>query len=287
MTVAEFCKKQIWLWCVAAPLIIVAYAPVYPRMARDWMADPNYSHGFLVPFVSAWFVYLRLEELKALKVDPDFRGILLMISGLLLLFMGVAADELFTSRASSIVLLAGAVYALWGARALRILALPLVYLMFMVPLPYTLYDMLALPLKSLVSWLATSGIGLLGIPVLREGNMILLPNISLEVVDACSGLRSLTSLIALGVAYAFLFLGKPWQRAVLILATIPIAVFTNALRVFITGVLARHAGAAAAEGFFHDFAGLTVFVVAMALTALTGFLLDTFSRQAQGGPHAP
>ncbi len=287
MTLAEACKKQIWLWLAAALLMIVAYAPIYPRMVHDWLADPNYSHGILVPFISAWFVYIRLEELKALTVAPDFRGILLMIFGLLLLVVGVTLDELFTSRISSIMLLAGAVYAMWGAQALRVLALPLAYLMFMVPLPYTLYDMLALPLKLLVSWLATFGIKLLGMPVLREGNMILFPNISLEVVDACSGLRSLTSLIALGVAYAFLFLGKPWQRTVLILATIPIAVFTNALRVFITGLLARHVGAAAAEGFFHDFAGLAVFGIAMVLTALTGILLRKFPYHTQGGPDAP
>ena len=157
----------------------------------------------------------------------------------------------------------------------------------MVPLPYTLYDMLALPLKSLVSWSAATGIKLLGLPVLREGNMILFPNITLEVVDACSGLRSLTSLIALGVAYAFLFLKRPWQRVVLTVATVPIAVFTNALRVFITGLLARHAGAAAAEGFFHDFAGLAVFVMAMVLTALAGFALGGPPRKNKGGPDAP
>ncbi len=287
MTIRESYKKYPWFWPAVALLLIAAYAPIYPRMVHDWITDPNHSHGFLVPVIALWFAYGRLPELKALEARPDVRGLILMAFGLLLLFMGTAIEELFTSRISAIVLLAGAVHTLWGGKALRLLALPLAYLVFMIPLPYTLYDTLALPLKSLVSWSATMGIKLLGLPVLREGNMILFPNITLEVVDACSGLRSLTSLIALGVAFAFLFLKQPWQRVVLILSTIPIAVFTNALRVFITGILSRHMGAAAAEGFFHDFAGLAVFVMAMALTALTGFALGKLTRKNKGGPDAP
>ena len=287
MTVAESCKRYIWFWPVAVLLLAAAYAPIYPRMVRDWMADPNYSHGFLVPIVAAWFAYGRLPEIRNLEARPDFRGLVLMAFGLLLLFAGTAVGELFTSRVSALFLLAGALHALWGSRVMRLLALPLAYLVFMIPLPYTVYDMLAMPLKSLVSWSAAGGLKLFGLPVLREGNLIIFPNITLEVVDACSGLRSLTSLIALGVAYAFLFLKRPWQRVVLTLATVPIAVLTNALRVFITGLLARHAGAAAAEGFFHDFAGMAVFLMALALTALTGFLLGRLPEKRKGGPDAP
>lgn len=287
MTVAESCKRYIWFWPAAALLLTAAYAPIYPRMVNDWMADPNYSHGFLVPVVAAWFAYGRLPEIRSLEARPDIRGLVLMAFGLLLLFAGTAVGELFTSRASSLFLLAGALYSLWGGRVMRLLALPLAYLVFMIPLPYTVYDMLAMPLKSLVSWSAAGALKLLGLPVLREGNLIMFPNITLEVVDACSGLRSLTSLIALGVAYAFLFLKRPWQRVFLTLATIPIAVLTNALRVFITGLLARHAGAAAAEGFFHDFAGMAVFLIALALTALTGFLLGRLPEKRKGGPDAP
>lgn len=273
MTVAELWKKSPLAWMILAVLLAAVYAPVYPRMIGDWMHDPNYSHGFLVPFISAWFVWRAWPDLVKTPVKPANAGFITLIFGLLLLAVGVMVDELYTSRISLIVILAGMVHALLGAAALRLLALPLAFLLFMVPLPYTVYDALALPLKSLVSMTATWGLKACGLPVIREGNMIIFPNISLEVVEACSGMRSLVSLMALGTACAFLFLKSPPRRALLIALTIPIAVFTNVTRVFVTGALARHLGAAAAEGFFHDFAGMAVFVTALALTFLAGWLL--------------
>ncbi len=281
-TFAEACKRHLWWNMALLALLCAAYAPVYPRMVRDWLGDPNYSHGLLVPLVSAWFLREIWPQLRAAPVRPSAWGFVLALAGLMLLAAGMFVGELFSSRVSSLVLAAGMILALFGGRVLRLLSLPLGFLIFMVPLPYTVYDALALPLKGLVSRMAAAGINLCGLPVLREGNMILFPNLSLEVVEACSGLRSLTSLVALGTAYAFLFLKAPWQRVVLIAATVPIAVFANVLRVFVTGLLARHMGARAAEGFFHNFAGLAVFGTALALTALLGFLLDKWSRK--GGP---
>ncbi len=283
MTLREIYGKYPWHGPLLLALLCVVYAPVYPRMFSDWMSDPNYSHGLLVPVVAGWFVWAALPRLKEVPVSASKKGFLLLFLGLFMLAAGLAVSELFTTRASLIAILGGIILALYGTGALRLLALPLLYLMFMIPLPYTVYDMIALPLKTLVSVLATAGIKLCGLPVLREGNMILFPNISLEVVDACSGMRSLVSLIALGTAYAFLFLKGPVRRTLLILATIPIAVLTNALRVFITGVLARHVGAAAAEGFFHEFAGLAVFITAMLLTMLTGWALNALPGFRRAG----
>ncbi len=286
MTFLEACKKHPLQGPILLALLVAAYAPVYPRMIHDWLSDPNYSHGFLVPLVSVWFVWSALPRIKEAPLKPSLWGYALLLFGLLLLAGGTAVGELYTARASLIFILAGIIQALYGGPLLRLLALPLAYLFFMIPLPYTVYDALALPLKSLVTIMATAGIKLCGLPVLREGNMILFPNISLEVVDACSGMRSLVSLMALGTAYAFVFLKGGPRRALLILATIPIAVLTNALRVFITGVLARYVGAAAAEGFFHEFAGLAVFVSAMALTVAVGLLLHKLPLGPPGGSHA-
>lgn len=285
MTIKEYCKTHpVQLFLI--PLILCAiYAPIYPRMIDDWLTDPNYSHGLLVPLISLWFAWKAWPRLKDAPAVPSNWGFLLIIFGILLLGFGLTVHELFTSRSSLIFILAGLIQTLFGTRTLKLLALPLGFLFFMVPIPYTIYDALALPLRGLVSFIATEGLKVCGLPVIREGNIIIMPNISLEVVEACSGMRSLVSLMALGTAYAFLFLKGAWRRAALIVSTIPIAVITNVARVFITGVLARHLGSVAAEGFFHDFAGFAVFAVALVLTAATGWLLSKISGPAQGGNH--
>ena len=289
-TLREVYTRHSWHWMAPLALLAFIYAPVYPRMFNDWISDPNYSHGLLVPLVSAWFAYSARNRLKETPARVNPAGIALLFFGLAMLAAGLAVNELFTTRASIIPIVGGIILSLYGGSVLRPLALPLLFLIFMIPLPYTIYDLIALPLKSLVSLMATAGIKLCGLPVLREGNMIIFPNISLEVVDACSGMRSLISLMALGTAYAFLFLKGGWRRCLLIAATVPIAVLTNTLRVFVTGILARYMGAAAAEGFFHEFAGLAVFATAMILTMLTGWIVSRLGRMdtsGQSGPEAP
>ncbi|WP_353117852.1 exosortase A [Nitratidesulfovibrio sp.] len=280
-------RRNLLHWVPLAALFIVVYHSILSRMVGDWMFDPNYSHGFFVPCISAWFVMQRLPELRAAQMRPSWWGLVPLLLGFAMLLFGAATTELFSMRASLVPMLIGTVQLLYGWRVLRILLLPLLFLLFMVPLPYTVYDALALPLKALVSASATGGMKLLGLPVLREGNVIIFPNITLEVVDACSGLRSLVTLLALGTAFAFLFLPPGWRRGALMVGTIPIAVAANTLRVFMTGVLARYAGPAAAEGFFHEFAGLAVFATAMALTACLGWALRATGDAAatKGGPH--
>lgn len=264
-------------------MFVVVYHGIVGRMVGDWSFDPNYSHGFLVPCLSAWFAWRRWPQLREATVAPSPWGLALLGLGLALLAFGSVTLELFTSRASLVVLLAGTVLYLYGAEVFRLLCFPLAYLLFMVPLPYTVYDALALPLKGAVSAVATGGIRLLGLPVLREGNVIVFPNITLEVVDACSGLRSIMSLAALGTAFAFLFLPAGWRRWALVFATVPIAVATNILRVFVTGVLSWYMGADAAGGFFHEFEGIAVFAVAMVLTAAVGLLLGRTCPAPRGG----
>ncbi len=158
------------------------------------------------------------------------------------------------------------------------LALPIGFLIFMVPLPYIVYDALAFPLKLFVAKFSVISLKAMGVIVLREGNIIMFPNTVLEVADACSGLRSLMSLIALAVAFAFMSQKTSFKRTFLILMAVPIAILTNMIRVIVTGFLAQYYGAAAAEGFFHEFAGLAVFALAMVLLVLSGTLLRKVGR---------
>ncbi len=286
MTITDTLKKSSWAWALIIIAFIAIYFPIVPSMIEDWDADPNSSHGFLIPFIAAWFAYKAWPEIKEMPVQTSLLGLPVLALGILTLAFGVIVHELFTSRVSMVLLLAGVVLTFFGTKIFYKLLLPIAFLIFMVPIPVTVYDAIALPLRGFVSILATEGMQVCGLPVLREGNVIILPNVSLEVVEACSGMRSLVSLIALGTTYAFLLLEGAWRRTVLIIATIPIAVLTNVARVFITGVLARHYGSAAAEGFFHDFAGFVVFFVALILTASTGWILSNIPFKRKGDTHA-
>ncbi|MDD2558998.1 MAG: exosortase/archaeosortase family protein [Desulfuromonadaceae bacterium] len=273
LTLQEELRQHCWYWLLLLVLLGITYRSVVPGMVADWDSDPNYSHGFLVPLVGAFFIWQRWPDLKNVTVRTQIAGLPVVMSGLALLIMGYAGTEYFSMRISLVVVLAGVVLFWCGGQVFKKLALPLGFLAFMVPLPYIVYDSMAFPLKLLVAKFSVLSLKTMGIVVVREGNIIYFPQTVLEVADACSGLRSLMSLLALAVAYAFVAHSSTLKRWIIILSAIPIAVVTNMFRVIVTGVLAQYYGAAAAEGFFHEFAGLTVFAVAMLLLFALGFLL--------------
>ena len=266
-------RYQMGLFIILLLGIAVVYAGIFQNLYLDWMDDPNYSHGLLVPFISGYFVWQQREKLENLKIKPLNSGIFLILFALLVLFAGVAAQEYFSRRTSFVFLLAGIVLFLFGWQWLKSLALPIGFLFFMIPLPYIVYDAMAFPLKLFVAKFSVISLKLMGVVVWREGNIIMFPQTVLEVADACSGLRSLMSLLALGVALAVFSQEKISRRVLLVLLTVPIAILTNMIRVIGTGFLAQYYGAAAAEGFFHEFAGMGVFVLAMVmLFACSGVL---------------
>ena len=259
-------------WLAAAlPLALLGalYAPVWPEWASDLWNDPDYSHGLLVPFVSAWLVYERRAELARLPPRPSLSGVVLLLLGVGVLLAGLLAAEFFLTRVSLIVLLAGLVVLNLGFGHLRLLALPIGFLFFAIPLPAIVLNAITFPLQLIASKLAIATLHAIEVPSLREGNVILLPNTSLEVAEASSGLRSLVALTATSVLVATLMLRSLPARLFLIALSVPIAVVLNGLRVAGTGFLAYHVGAGAAEGFFHGFSGWVVFVAALATIALS------------------
>jgi exosortase A len=243
-------------------------------MAADWYIDENYSHGFLIPFISGYILWQRKDSIKAADFVPANSGMLLVIMGLGLYLVGMVAGESFTMRTSMLIVLAGTIIFGYGFGLFKTISFPFFYLIFMIPLPYILYDSVAFPLKLVVSKYSVDFLKLIGIPVMREGNVIRLVSTTLEVADACSGIRSMMSLLALSAALAY-FTQSGWvKRTVLIALSIPIALFANSIRVIGTGILANRYGAAAAEGFFHEFAGLVIFGVAMAMLILSALLIS-------------
>ena len=273
MTFHESLKHNRLLLVLVLPLLVGMYFTIVPDMVKDWYHDENYSHGFLVPIIAGYFLWQRWPDLRERLVKPDGLGLLVIVLGVLQLLVAWFGSEFFSMRTSLIVLLAGMTLFWFGREVLKGMALPLGYLIFMVPIPYIIYDMLAFPLKLFVTKVSVTFLKIVGVVVIREGNIIMFPATTLEVADACSGIRSLISLLAIAAAYSFLMKTSNIRRWIIIFSAIPIAVATNALRVIITGILAQWWGAKAAEGFFHEFAGMAVFVLAMTLLIAFGEML--------------
>jgi exosortase len=279
-SVADAITRDRWYLALLLPLLAAVYATVVPDMVGQWSEDPNYSHGFLVPLIAGYFLYQKWPELASSSVRPGNTGLAVILASLSMLVVGIAGTEYFTMRSSLVFLLAGIVLYWFGWQVLKTLAVPIGFLLFMVPLPYIVYDAAAFPLKLFITKVSVFALKAMGIIVWREGNIIMFPQTVLEVADACSGLRSLMSLLALSVALAFFSQKTCLKRTLLVLSAIPIAIVTNILRVIVTGFLAQYYGAAAAEGFFHEFAGMAVFALAMLLLLGTGAMLRKFGSKS-------
>jgi exosortase len=250
------------------------YASVFTDLVADWWHDPDYSHGFLVPLLSFYFFWERRQQLAHTVPQPNRWGLLVLILGLTQLILGHIGAELFMTRFSMIVVIAGLVLYLFGGQYLRLLRFPIAFLLFMIPLPAIVLNTFTFPLQLFAAKLSTASLQLIDLPVYREGNIIFLPHVTLEIVEACSGLRSLISLLALSVVFGYLTQRHTWKICVLVLSAVPIALIANAFRIWGTGVLSHHYGAKVAEGFYHSFAGWAVFVVAGALLFVGGFILS-------------
>jgi exosortase len=259
---------------VIAGLIAALYGPLLTQMVAQWWQDPNYSHGFVVPLFVGYVLYQRRHKLQHVPLGPNNLGFPLMLGAVVLLLAGTLGAELFVSRSSLLILLAGMLLFFAGWKMLRAVAFPLVFLVLMIPLPALIYNQVTFPLQLLASRLASNSLELIGIPVLREGNVLVLPNYSLEVVEACSGIRSLMSLLALAVAYGYFVEKRLWARITLVLLMLPIAVASNALRVVGAGMVTYFWGPQYAEGFFHFFQGWLIFVSAVACMLLVHWFLS-------------
>ena len=254
-------KDQRWVWpAVLSGLVVLVYFHVITALVVNWWTDPDYGHGFFVVLFSAYLLWRRRERLKTMEAKPSNWGLLVMLLAVLFLFIGSLGAELFSSRVSLLVLLAGMVLFLAGWSVLRVIFFPLAFLTFMIPIPVIIYNQITFPLQLLASRLATSWLELLQVPVLRDGNILSMSNYSLEVVEACSGIRSLLTLVSLAVAYGYLVEPRRWVRYSLVVLMVPIAIVTNAIRIVVAGVLARQFGPAMAEGFLHEFSGWVIFI---------------------------
>jgi exosortase len=240
------------------------YWGVLSSLVRQWASDDNYSHGFFVVPLALFFAWERRAALASAPRRPSAAGLVLLVASLALLLAGFLGAELFLTRVSLVGVLAGITLFVWGRDQFRILAFPIAFLLLMIPLPAIVFNQIAFPLQLLASRTGEVVLALAGIPVLREGNVLQLPTRTLEVAEACSGIRSLVSLVMLGIVLGYFTERRIGARVIIALAAIPIAIVANAARVAGTGLASELVSPAAAEGFFHTFSGWLMFVVAFA-----------------------
>lgn len=262
--------RFLW-WAGTAALVLLvgfAYKDILIALVRDWWTDPDFSHGFFVPAISAYLVWQRKQAVARLPLKPSWWGLAVMLGAVGILLVGIFGAEQFLARSSFIFLLAGMVIFFMGWAQFRALIFPWAFLFLMVPVPSILMNEITLPLQFVASDLASTLLRLVGVPVLREGNVIQLPTMSLEVVEACSGIRSLVSLITLAIVYAYLLEKNKVIRVLLVISAVPIAIAANGLRIMGTGLTGIYWSPDKAEGFFHEFSGWVIFL--LSLTMLFG-----------------
>jgi exosortase len=265
-------------------LVLIMYARVLSSLARQWWNDPNYGHGFFVPVFAGYVLWRMRDQWRAVPAQPSNFGVAVMLFAIGLRVFGMLGTELFMARLSLVILISGMVLFLGGRQVLRSTAFPIGYLLFMIPLPAIVYYQLTLPLELWASRLGATGLVALGIHTVRQGNLLFLPNCTLNVVEACSGIRSLLSLLAAAVAYGYLTEQKTWKRCVLAVASIPIAIATNGLRLVATGVLSYFFGPSVDSGVVHALLGLGFFAVAVFSILLMHKILGLHLRRKNSVP---
>ncbi len=266
-------------WYLLVVLILVTYLPVIYDLVKDWWHDDNYSHGFLVPLVSAYFLWRRRDELRTTTYRYTPAGWIMIAFALTVYITGTAGAEYFTTRTSLVFLIFGLTWTFGGKNALKIAWFPIAFLLFMIPIPYVMYYSATFPLQLLASKVSSAGLDVIGVPHVRQGNIIHLPGYSLEVAEACSGMRSLVSLLALGAAYARLTQPRLRWQIILFLSTVPIALAANAFRVWITALGAYAISPKMAEDFLHEFSGIVVFVVSFVFLFILGGIFYWWQRR--------
>jgi exosortase len=261
-----------WWWLFLAFALV--YGQILASLVGEWWTNDDYSHGFLIPFALAYLLYERRDEIFTIPRVPSAFGYVVILGSQLILIVGFLGAEYFLQRVSMVVFFAGIILFFWGWKMLVETAFGLVLILLAIPLPAIIFNAIALPLQLFASSWAESFLRVCQIPVYRDGNVLQLSQQLLNVTEACSGIRSLMSLVTLATMLAYFLPMRWWARLAFIFTAVPIALAANAFRVAGTGLLARWFGDRAAQGFFHSFSGWLVFIFAFVILLAELFLLQ-------------
>lgn len=254
-------------------LVLFLYFPELSSMINDWADKKEYSHGFLIPLISGYIIWTKRDILRTIPVMPDFKGFFILSIGIALLMLAFIAFEPFTRRVSLIITIFGLIYFLSGSRMCKTLLFPVGYLFFMIPLPYIIIKSIAVSLRLISAKITSYTLNLFGIPIVREGVNLELPNISLEVADLCTGILSIVAIAALSVLYAYFTQRHLISKVALVALSIPIAIFSNMLRLITTVALAYFYGGKVLGSVIHQFHGTFNFLITIVLLILLGNLI--------------
>jgi len=252
---------HIYSWVLVGVLVVMVYSTVLGKLVTDWWEIPDFSHGFLVPLFATYLVWVDRKALRQTRIRPVWGGVAVVAAGLGILLIGVYGAELFLSRVSLVIVLAGLALCFGGKALLKRLRFVFLVLLLAIPIPAIIFNQITFPLQILASKTASAVLPLFSVPVLREGNVIELPLMKLEVAEACSGIRSLVSLFTLAIFYGYFLERSNSRRVVLSLASIPIAIAANSARIVGTGLCVQYWDPEKAVGFFHEFSGWVMFLV--------------------------
>jgi len=264
-------KNHIYIYILLC-FIVLFNIPVFIDLIKDWIRDDNYSHGFLIIPVSIFLFYRRRNELVFPSIKSN-QGIVLLILGSIGFIFGIAASEYFTTRFSLVLMVTGLSLYYLGKNNFKKVWFSFFFLLFMIPIPAIIYYSATLPMQLFASKITDNLLHFIGVPSLRQGNIIYLPYYILEVTEACSGLRSLTTLMALGAFYGYLTMPGKIRPVILFFAAIPIAIIANVVRLYFTAIGAYAISPKLAEDFLHEFSGMLVFVTALIIIIILGALL--------------
>jgi exosortase len=264
---------------ITSAVCLATYAPVLYKLAHDWWILPDFSHGFVVPLFSAYIIYEQRNQLACVPLKASWGGVILLAAAMFLLIAGQIGAELFISRFSLVLTIAALVVLFAGWQMFRAIWFPWAFLFLMIPIPTIIFNQVTFPLQLVASKFAAAVLPLLNVPVLREGNIINIPAMPLEVAEACSGIRSLMTLGTLALMYSYFAEEVTWRRVVLVAASVPIAVVANASRVIGTGLCVQYWEPDKALGFFHEFSGWAIFMLSLVLLYIVHLGLRLLGRQ--------
>lgn len=255
-------------------LVILLFAPVFAKLIDTWSTQEDYSHGFFVLPISLYMVWQKREKLHSLALRPVWKGFPVFLLGILTYWVSFLTKFHTLTHLSMILILFGVLLFLMGWELTRELSVPVLFLLFMFPIPSSYYILITNPLKLMITKISTQMLHFIGVPVFREGNLLFLPSTQLEVAEACSGIRSLYSYLMLSCLFAFIT-PKRLAKMILILSTFPLAILVNIFRVTGTGILANSYGPNVAQGFFHQFTGFILFILGFIVLFSEYRLLDS------------
>lgn len=265
---------------IVSTLMVVLFAKPLIELVTVWRIDDDYSHGFFVIPLSLYMIWQKRDIWKNLDNNPSWIAFGVFVFSLFIYLAALLIRFHTLLYATMVLSLLSLCVSLLGWKKSKHLLGPILFLVFMFPIPSSIYIMITNPLKLMITGFSAAIIRVFDIPVLQEGNLLFFANTKLEVAEACSGIRSIYSYLMLGIVFSF-FCRKILSKIVLVLSSIPLAILVNVFRVTITGILSHYFGEKAAQGFFHEFAGMALFAAGLVLMYATYYAIEGRSAKKQ------